>query len=820
MSRSGDQSSNGRKTVNWLRSRKAEVSVSKGDVGVLADVENVVRKIGPSLAGVFHIAVVLQDGMIRSLSFDQYQTGLHTKCTGAWNLHTATLGIDLDFFVCWSSVSAICGNKGQGAYVAANAYMDALMRWRREQGLVGTAMNLGAVPTRGLVAENELVRKSLDRNKLDILTEQELMFLIEEAVQLKKPDAATDGLDWHQLIVGVNTKEPDVWWSERSVFRTLYANRSYGTGAGSGAAAGQASTASLLASAGSVEDKIAVLQQAFTQKVATVLSTPTESILPTNPLSFYGLDSIVAVEFRKWFKETAEVDLSLFDILGAKSIQGLVEKVMASMPVATVPSSEERVKTGSGEKQTSASVINGQHNQSRKLDHIPRLQTSGPVPVSTHQARMYARHVRAEDKSQMNLCGVLRISGHPDLPALGKAFHETVRRHQALSTAFVQDGNRLVQSPSPEPKCRLVIEDVSYTTSPQTELQIIISRLRNQQLEIAKGEVATMTLVRTSETEYFVIFIAHHICFDRASFTILSDDWMDLYDAIRSSRDLDTVPSPPITFADFAQWHNTLLKFPPALANLDFWTQELTNLPTAGTLLPFAQQKTRPSTWQTHRRHFTTQLPSKFSKRLKRICAHLSSTPFHFLLAAWRAYLFRHTTDKDFTILMLEGNRPHPDVESVIGCLANVLPLRFNNDCSLQTPFEDVITSARDLTLEALEHAEVSFDDIVDRVVGKENRPEGYMPLGQVAINFQMHGGAPWEYRHADFEVGVHRLYNIGHPCELVLEVVEGVEGEFGFFMQHCTVLYRDEDMDRFGEGFVRFVESVVRDHRQVVGEV
>ncbi|VBB72654.1 Putative polyketide synthase [Podospora comata] len=820
MSRSGDQSSNGRKTVNWLRSRKAEVSVSKGDVGVLADVENVVRKIGPSLAGVFHIAVVLQDGMIRSLSFDQYQTGLHTKCTGAWNLHTATLGIDLDFFVCWSSVSAICGNKGQGAYVAANAYMDAFMRWRREQGLVGTAMNLGAVPTRGLVAENELVRKSLDRNKLDILTEQELMFLIEEAVQLKKPDAATDGLDWHQLIVGVNTKEPDVWWSERSVFRTLYANRSYGTGAGSGAAAGQASTASLLASAGSVEDKIAVLQQAFTQKVATVLSTPTESILPTNPLSFYGLDSIVAVEFRKWFKETAEVDLSLFDILGAKSIQGLVEKVMASMPVATVPSSEERVKTGSGEKQTSASVINGQHNQSRKLDHIPRLQTSGPVPVSTHQARMYARHVRAEDKSQMNLCGVLRISGYPDLPALGKAFHETVRRHQALSTAFVQDGNRLVQSPSPEPKCRLVIEDVSYTTSPQTELQIIISRLRNQQLEIAKGEVATMTLVRTSETEYFVIFIAHHICFDRASFTILSDDLMDLYDAIRSSRDLDTVPSPPITFADFAQWHNTLLKFPPALANLDFWTQELTNLPTAGTLLPFAQQKTRPSTWQTHRRHFTTQLPSKFSKRLKRICAHLSSTPFHFLLAAWRAYLFRHTTDKDFTILMLEGNRPHPDVESVIGCLANVLPLRFNNDCSLQTPFEDVITSARDLTLEALEHAEVSFDDIVDRVVGKENRPEGYMPLGQVAINFQMHGGAPWEYRHADFEVGVHRLYNIGHPCELVLEVVEGVEGEFGFFMQHCTVLYRDEDMDRFGEGFVRFVESVVRDHRQVVGEV
>ncbi len=39
--------------------------------------------------------------------------------------------------------------------MAANAYMDTLVRWRRRQGLLGTAMNLSPVPTRRLVAENE-----------------------------------------------------------------------------------------------------------------------------------------------------------------------------------------------------------------------------------------------------------------------------------------------------------------------------------------------------------------------------------------------------------------------------------------------------------------------------------------------------------------------------------------------------------------------------------------------------------------------------------------------------------------------------------------
>lgn len=169
---------------------------------------------------------------------------------------------------------------------------------------------------------------------------------------------------------------------------------------------------------------------------------------------------------------------------------------------------------------------------------------------------------------------------------------------------------------------------------------------------------------------------------------------------------------------------------------------------------------------------------------------------------------------------MLEGNCFYFDVEFVIGCLVNVFFFCFNNDCFFQIFFEDVIIFVWDFMFEVLEYVEVLFDDIVDCVVGKENRLEGYMLLGQVVINFQMYGGVLWEYRYVDFEVGVYWLYNIGYFCELVFEVVEGGEGEFGFFMQYCIVFYWDEDMDWFGEGFVRFVESVVRDYRQVVGEV
>ncbi|WP_235488931.1 beta-ketoacyl reductase, partial [Frankia sp. AvcI1] len=61
----------------------------------------------------------------------------------AWRLHEATADRQLDWFVLYSSMSSLLGNPGQGAYAAANSWLDSFADWRSEQGLATTAINWG-----------------------------------------------------------------------------------------------------------------------------------------------------------------------------------------------------------------------------------------------------------------------------------------------------------------------------------------------------------------------------------------------------------------------------------------------------------------------------------------------------------------------------------------------------------------------------------------------------------------------------------------------------------------------------------------------------
>ncbi|MBE1536725.1 type I polyketide synthase [Actinomadura algeriensis] len=131
-------------TIAAVRAGGCEVELVRGDVSDSETARRLVAAAGPDLRGVLHTAVVLDDAPMTELTPDRVASVWHPKVTGAKNLHEATAGIDLDWFVIFSSLSAMIGNLGQAGYSAAGNWVDAFARWRHRQGLPTLSVNWGA----------------------------------------------------------------------------------------------------------------------------------------------------------------------------------------------------------------------------------------------------------------------------------------------------------------------------------------------------------------------------------------------------------------------------------------------------------------------------------------------------------------------------------------------------------------------------------------------------------------------------------------------------------------------------------------------------
>ena len=132
--------------LDGLRSRGTEIEVVLGDVADPGTAERLVAAAtagGRALRGVLHAAAVLDDAPTAHLDASRVARVWRPKVSGAWNLHQASLGHDLDWWVAFSSQSSLVGNPGQGNYAAANAWLDAFVTWRRKQGLPALAINWG-----------------------------------------------------------------------------------------------------------------------------------------------------------------------------------------------------------------------------------------------------------------------------------------------------------------------------------------------------------------------------------------------------------------------------------------------------------------------------------------------------------------------------------------------------------------------------------------------------------------------------------------------------------------------------------------------------
>ncbi|MFI6080216.1 type I polyketide synthase [Streptomyces sp. NPDC051217] len=166
LSRRGGNTPEAGSFVRELEAAGAErVDLVAGDVADRAAVAAVLEGIHPShpLTAVFHLAGVLDDGLVEGFTAERLHRVMAPKVQGARLLDELTERLDLAAFVLFSSAAGTLGTAGQSGYAAANATLDALAANRRKRGLTGLSLAFGLWEQAGVGMTAHLGKAELGR---------------------------------------------------------------------------------------------------------------------------------------------------------------------------------------------------------------------------------------------------------------------------------------------------------------------------------------------------------------------------------------------------------------------------------------------------------------------------------------------------------------------------------------------------------------------------------------------------------------------------------------------------------------------------------
>lgn len=173
------------------------------NVSFYSEVEDAINSIGNifpkgDIKGIFHSAVVLDDGPLEVLNVSRFEKVFNPKVSGAINLHLATRGQQLDYFVCYSSVSAFIGNESQANYAAANSFLDVFCHYRRNCGFAGQSISWGALNL-GLLLNKHHLQSVLATKGILTLQIPEIHEYLEKCLILNNSQQAIIKFDFRKL---------------------------------------------------------------------------------------------------------------------------------------------------------------------------------------------------------------------------------------------------------------------------------------------------------------------------------------------------------------------------------------------------------------------------------------------------------------------------------------------------------------------------------------------------------------------------------------------------------------------------------------------
>lgn len=344
------------------------------------------------------------------------------------------------------------------------------------------------------------------------------------------------------------------------------------------------------------------------------------------------------------------------------------------------------------------------------IEQAPDLEF---YPLTPSQNRLWVLSQLKGGETIYNMPAAIKLKGIIDTERFNQAFIQLIARHEILRTSFRANENGEIRQfvvAADQVKFKITEKDFSTKTDEEHRIADYLEEKNNEIFDLEQAPLIKASILKLDQDEYLFFLSLHHIIGDGWSIEVLIAEVTRIYNALMQGKEIH-LPALRIQYKDYAVWLNNHLQQEKQQKSAQYWLQQFKGeLP----VLDLPSFKKRPLI-QTHNgNNITHQFSSDFLEKVKTFSKEQEVTLFMTLMTAINALLHLYTGQNDIVIGTPVAGREHPDLENQIGLYLNTLAIRtvFEEN----TNFADLLQKQKKILVEAFEHQNYPFDELVGQL--------------------------------------------------------------------------------------------------------
>ncbi|BAB74378.1 hypothetical protein DSM107007_52650 [Nostoc sp. PCC 7120 = FACHB-418] len=310
--------------IQELETTGARIAIAQIDVSQTAALSNILTQIENSaypLAGIIHAAGVLDDGALLQMNWERFQKVMAAKVMGAWNLHTLTQHLPLDFFVLFSSATALFGSPGQANHVAANTFLDTLAHYRHTKGLPAMSINWGIWSEIGSATQ---ATKQMQQRGIEAIAPADGIQILQHLMTQPLTQIGVVPINWQKFPIN------------SPFFENFYPTNNPET------RQTPPPKTDLLEKLSQLDKQTGyeLLETYLQEQIAKVLGFPPHEINPQTGFFDLGMDSLTAIEFKNRLQTDLKITLPSTIAFDYPNIQTLAHHLNNQLQPTPEPQTE------------------------------------------------------------------------------------------------------------------------------------------------------------------------------------------------------------------------------------------------------------------------------------------------------------------------------------------------------------------------------------------------------------------------------------------------------------------------------------------------